>query len=102
MVKESLHEGLNGNILIIINKMDKVFTQGMIIKTVETKYGEIKKLSFKVDEFKGFLDTHDNNGWVNIDLLKNREWKEYSILNEWKKEEKEAPSSDISVEDLPF
>ena len=83
---------------------NKVFTEWMIIKTVETKFGEIKKLSFKVEEFKEFMDKYANNGWINIDLLKNKDGKEYSALNEWKKEEKTENNNswDISVEDIPF
>ena len=55
---------------------EKTFTNWLIIKSITTQFWEIKKLSFKVDEFITFLNTHNNNWWVNIDCLKNQSWKE--------------------------
>lgn len=84
---------------------DKVFTNWLIIKSVETKFWEIKKLSFKVEEFKEFLDTYDKKGWVNVDILKNKEGKEYAVLNDYQpkaKEETKEDSDFISIDELPF
>jgi len=78
---------------------NKTFTEWLIIKTIKTQYGEIKKLSFKVEEFKDFMDKYDNNWWINIDLLQNKEWKEYSVLNEYKQKEE---SKDIEEDFIPF
>ena len=83
---------------------EKIFAQWLILKSIETKFGEMKKLSVKIDEFKEFLDTYDNNGWVNLTLKKGQSGKEYIELDTWKPkgEGKSDSSSDISVEDLPF
>ena len=87
---------------------DKVFAEGMIVKTITTKYGELDKISIKVEEFKEFLDKYDNNGWVNLNI-KTSQWsgKKYAELDTWKPDGESTPSKketsdDISVEDIPF
>ncbi len=85
---------------------DITFVEWMIVKTIDTKYGEMKKLSFKVSEFKNFLDTYNNNWWINVDIKKSKEWKEYATLNTWKAEgawqtnefwDKKIKEDDISI-----
>ncbi len=65
---------------------DKIFADGLICKLRRENAPEWVKgaLSFKVDEFKAFLDKHNNNGWVNIDLLEAKSGKPYAALNTWK------------------
>ena len=91
--------------------MEKVFAEWLILKSIETQYGELQKLSVKVEEFKTFLDTYDTNWWVNLNLKKSREWKPYIELDTWVPDwEKKDNSnikpmkwdSDISISDLPF
>ena len=62
---------------------EKVFAEWLILKSIETQYGELQKLSVKVEEFKTFLDTYDTNWWVNLNLKKSREWKPYIELDTW-------------------
>ena len=80
---------------------DKVFWEGIIVKTIETQYWELKKLSFKTSEFKDFLDKYDNNWWVNLTMKKSQStWKDYVELDTWKP--KTEWSQDIWIEDIPF
>jgi len=77
------------------NQNSKVFPDGFIVKKQGTTYGDIIKVSIKADEFGKFVKAHkDENGWINIDILENREGKPYSVLNTFsaksaKKEEEE-------------
>lgn len=65
----------------------KKYIKGLYIDTKETQFGEIIKIGVKVDEFKSFLNENQNEkGYVNIDILSNREKKKYAILNEYKNE----------------
>ena len=91
--------------------MEKVFAEWLILKSIDTQYGELQKLSVKVEEFKTFLDTYDTNWWVNLNLKKSREWKPYIELDTWVPDwEKKDNSnikpmewdSDISISDIPF
>ena len=65
---------------------EAVFPDGMIFKKPTEKTPEwIKaRFSFKVDEFTKFMDTHNNNGWINVDLKKSKNGKLYLQLNDWK------------------
>ena len=88
---------------------DLIFPDGLIIKEIETKNWTMKKVSVKVEEFKTFLDTYDENGWVNLNLNRGRSWKYYFSLDTFKpnKNYKSSNASDnitwwISVEDIPF
>lgn len=63
-----------------------VFTDGLIFKKPREGAPDFVKgaMSFKVDEFKAFLDKHNNNGWVNVDLKVSKGGKLYTQLNDWK------------------
>lgn len=66
----------------------KTYVNGIFIKTQQTAYGDILKLSIKTDDLVEFFKQHQNNGWVNIDLLKKREADEKgrthtAVLNTW-------------------
>ena len=82
--------------------MEKIFAEWINTKIITTKYWEIVKVWFKLDDFKKFLDTHNKNWWVNLNLMTSKDWqKKYFELDTFvpdsaKKEVKE----DIS--DLPF
>lgn len=88
---------------------DKVFVDGLIIKDAPVDF-VIAKLSFKVEEFKKFLDENSNNGWMNADILMSKGGKMYSALNEWKpdgeqrqsKPQQFNTSDDLVDNDLPF
>jgi len=66
--------------------MEKIFADGLIYKAPRQGAPEYVKgsLSVKVDEFKAFLDKHNNNGWVNLDFLKSQKGTLYFALNNWK------------------
>jgi len=66
--------------------MEKIFADGLIYKAPRQGAPEYVKgsLSVKVDEFKAFLDKHNNNGWVNLDFLQSKNGKLYFALNNWK------------------
>ena len=52
-----------------MEQQEKVFADGMIAKRREGSPDfVISELSFKVDEFKAFLDKHSKNGWVNTTI----------------------------------
>jgi len=88
---------------------DKVFVDGLIVKDAPVDF-VVAKLSFKVEEFKKFLDANSNNGWMNADILMSKGGKMYSALNEWKpdgeqqdkKPQKIDASQDLEDSDLPF
>jgi|TARA_R100000049_G_C1949000_1_gene95526 hypothetical protein len=67
-------------------KKQKTFADGMIFKNPRENAPEFVKgaISIKVEEFKAFLDKHNNNGWVNLDLLKSQKGPLYFALNDWK------------------
>lgn len=77
---------------------EKIFANGLNIKSKETQYGEIIKLGFKYENFTEFLAKHVNDrGYVNIDLKKGKSGKWYSELNTYKSE---ASASDECDENL--
>lgn len=91
---------------------EKVFPKGMIYKAPREKAPDYVKgsLSFKVDEFKIFLDENSKNGWVNVNLKEAKSGKYYAELDTWvpsnnKKDasEKEvSESEEIGADDIPF
>lgn len=92
---------------------EKIFTKGIIIKEIETQHWTIKKISVKVDEFKEFLDTYDNNGRVNLNMNRGKSGKLYMELDTWKpngeykkpaevQDVEQENTGSISVEDIPF
>jgi hypothetical protein len=53
---------------------DKIFANGMFHKVIETKYGQLEKISFNVEEFVKFLNDNVNDkGYVNITKKKGKE-----------------------------
>lgn len=89
----------------------KTYVNGMFIKTQQTNFGPIIKISCKADDVINFLKQHSNNGWVDIDLLQKKEVDEKgrthtAVLNDWKPSKdsvKAAPAvTAASDNDLPF
>lgn len=91
----------------------KVYVNGMFIKTQQTNYGPIIKISCKAEEVIKFLQENQNNGWVDIDLLQKKEVDEKgrthtAVLNDWKPTGQKpamAPSQSFAApvsDDLPF
>ena len=88
---------------------ETVFAQGMIIKKPSENSPDfvLGKISIKVEEFIKFLQDHNNQGWVNLDLLTSKtNGNPYAKLDTWKpKEQAGGPSGapqDVPEDNLPF
>ena len=92
------------------NPTEKVFAQGLIAKRRDGAPEFVTcSLSVKVDEFKEFLDTHADKGWVNLNVKKSQGGKYYAELDTWKpnaQANQDAPQASTAQEgeseDLPF
>lgn len=80
---------------------EKKFPDGLIVKEGNVDFCKAK-LSFKVEEFKKYLDENSNNGWVNIDILLSKNGKLYSALNEFKPDSSKKKEADEDSDNLPF
>lgn len=105
---------------------ETVFLQGFIFKRPHENAPAFVKgsMSIKVDEAIAFLQQHNNNGWVNADLLASKDnSKLYFKLNTYKPETSQNapqaptptvnagedtrqapqyPEEEINPEDIPF
>jgi hypothetical protein len=95
-------------------KREVIFADGFIFKKPKEGAPDFVKgdISIKVGEFIEFLNKHNNNGWVNLNLKKSTAGKLYVDLNTWKppvdviapvnagEDTREAP--DVTEEDLPW
>lgn len=77
---------------------NKEFPEGMIVKEGNVDFCKAK-VSYKVDEFKAWLDANAVNGWVNVDILLSKGGKLYSVKNDFKP--KPIEESQVN-DDLPF
>ncbi len=90
----------------------RVYVNGMFIKTQKTNYGDIIKLSCKVEDVVAFLQQNSNNGWVDIDLLQKKELdakgrSHTAVLNDWKPSGQPVAKQAVveaapAEDDLPF
>jgi hypothetical protein len=83
---------------------EAVFLDGFIFKRPREGAPDFVKgsMSIKVSEAIEFLKKHDNNGWVNADLLTSKDGsKLYFKLNTYVKKEDTATPPDTSIE-TPF
>lgn len=83
---------------------EKVFAQGLIVKRRENAPSFVTcSLSVKADEFKAFIDQHQSNGWVNLNVKQSQGGKYYAELDTWKPTQQEAERkayvSDVTVEE---
>jgi len=63
---------------------DKIFVDGLIAKRNDRAPDFVLcSLSFKVDEIKAWLDTHNKNGWVNVSVKRGQSGKVYAELDTW-------------------
>ena len=80
-------------------KEDKIFAEGLFNKTIETQYGELKKHSFRVDEFIAFLNKHKNeDGWCTVMEKTSATGKVYYELDTWKPDKSQAAKATVAVE----
>lgn len=92
------------------NPTEKIFAQGLIVKRRETAPSFVTcSLSVKADEFKAFIDEHQNNGWVNLNVKQSQSGKYYAELDTWKPQSTEtaqvpqqAAQGAENTHDLPF
>jgi len=77
---------------------------GMIIKKAHENAPSFVKcsISIKVEEFITYLKTHDNNGWVNLDMKKSKDGKLYVSLNDWKPAGQQNNGGGDFEGDIPF
>lgn len=79
-----------------------IFADGFIFKRAREGAPEFVKgsLSIKVEEAKAFLDKHNNDGWVNLDLLKSQKNTLYLKLNDWKPTKEDFKKGAESFDDF--
>jgi hypothetical protein len=74
---------------------EKIFADGFSFKYPSDKAPQfvIGKLSVKVEDAKAFLDKHQDNGWVNLEIKEAKNGKTYIELSTFKprKDEGSAP-----------
>ena len=58
---------------------EKQYAKGVLIKVVETQYGEILKFGINKESFG---ENPDNKGWVNFDVKKSKNGNYYAELQE--------------------
>jgi hypothetical protein len=78
---------------------EKIFTEGLIFKMPRENAPAFVKgsLSIKVEDFAKFMQKHQKNGWLNIDLKVSQGAKAYAELNTWQPNSntpKAAPSTE--------
>jgi len=89
---------------------EKVYVNGMFVKTQKTTFGDIIKISIKVEDVVNFLKDNSNNGWCDIDLLQKKQVDEKgrthtAVLNTWKPNKTVIPNGPGGFDggsDLPF
>jgi hypothetical protein len=89
---------------------DKIYINGIYVKEIETKYGSLIKLSFKVDKFIEELKEHEKKGYVNVLVNKRREKDKYgnthyATLDTYEKKEEDnytVENPEIKDELPPF
>lgn len=87
-------------------KKEKVFADGFSFKTRDNAPDwVIGRMSVKVDDAIAFLKTHQNNGWVNLNIHVANSGNPYVELDTYVPTPKQAAAPVESVEDqqdLPF
>lgn len=79
----------------------------MFVKTQKTTFGDIIKISIKVEDVVKFLQDNSNNGWCDIDLLQKKQIDEKgrthtAVLNNWKPNKAAVATVAVGADDLPF
>ena len=77
----------------------KQFASGISIRLQATKYGEILKVGINLENFK---NNPQNNGWVNLDILKNKEGKPYAVIDEYKSKIVENSNNIVEFNEQPY
>jgi hypothetical protein len=69
-----------------------------IVKTINTQYGELVKVSISREDF----EKNEVNGWVNAVFKTSKAGKKYLEVDTWKPKPKETPTASYDDTDLPF
>jgi len=71
---------------------EPIFADGMFFKLPHENAPEFVKgrISFKTKEFIAFLQTHEKDNYVNVDMKKSKEGKLYFQLDTWIPKTKEG------------
>ena len=79
---------------------DQIFPKGMFIKrNPKVPDFVIGKISIKIEDFIPFMQQHDNNGWINIEVLKKRaDGSPYLVLDTWKPNQQANTQSNQQAE----
>ena len=80
---------------------EKNFANGLYFKTIKTKYGEMIKLSIKVDEI---TKQQNDGGYVNTVIKKSKAGTYYAELDLWKPKEEQGEDVEQTEfkENIPF
>lgn len=77
----------------------KQFVSGVSIRPQATKYGEILKVGINLENFK---NNPQNSGWVNFEILKNKEGKYYAVIDEYKNKTVENSNNIVEFNEQPY
>lgn len=78
---------------------EKQYVDGIFIKTKETQFGNIDKLSFSPKFIEFYNENKNEAGYLNVDLLNSQKGGKYAVLDTFQPKAKEESSEDSS---LPF
>lgn len=79
------------------------FANGMNVKVVPTKYGEIIKIGVQIEKFS--KNPINDDGWINIDILTSKNGKKYAVVDTFKPKKQETDGQIMQFEDdgeIPF
>ena len=85
---------------------EKIFVNGMIIKPRHERTPDyvLANISFKVEDMVAFLQQHQDNGWVNVQVMKSQQGKDYAALDTWKpqqQQQQQAPQQQQQASSFP-
>lgn len=65
---------------------DAILVSGMFVKDPHSNAPDFVKMrvSFKVEDFKKFLDENEDGGYVNVQIKRSQEEKLYASLDTWR------------------
>lgn len=73
------------------------FANGMNVKVVPTKYGEIIKIGVQIEKFS--KNPINDDGWINIDILTSKNGKKYAVVDTFKPKKQETDGQIMQFED---
>ena len=80
-------------------KNKKKLVSSVSIRTQTTNYDEILKIGINLENFK---NNPQNNGWVNFEILKNKEGKPYAVIDEFKSKTVENSNNIAEYNEQPY